>query len=697
MRCPTSFKNRIASSPKTPDVCIYIYICICQFVNFVIRGDVPIAAQPSFFGASLVALTKKDGGVRPIAVGCTLRRLVTKCASHFICDAMGALLAPLQFGYGTPMGAEAAVHAARTYLHNIQPGCLMLKVDFRNAFNSIHRDKVLSSVMDKAPEIYPLAYSAYSQPSLLFFGNSILESAEGVQQGDPLGPLFFSLAIHDMVSSLKSQFRLFYLDDGTLGGTLEEVKEDLHVLESAAELLGLHLNHSKSEVICSDTQTRSSMLTVSPSFHCVDPANATLLGSPIGGVESVDSTLSSKKDSLQLLGERLKLLHAHDALCLLRSAFSLPKVLYILRSAPCFRSMILLEMDDLLKSLLESICNVQLSDRAWTQASLPVKAGGLGIRSFAMLAHSAFLASAAGTSEISNYILPPPLRCSMCPFRAEALQAWSQGHGEEPPTGSNISVQKAWDNPHIEASFNSLLVGADPPSKSRLLASQRRESGAWLCAPPVSALGLRMEDETVRIAVGLRLGAPLCTPHNCLQCGDPVDESGYHGLSCRRSIGRQARHAALNDLVKRSLTAIDTPALLEPPGLFRSDGKRPDGVTVIPWKRGRALVWDVTCADTFATSYVSLASTGAGQVANQAEQRKRQKYSDLATRCYTFVPIAVETSGVFGEEAMQFFREVGRLTRLKSNDPKSFQYLCQKISVCIQRFNSSAILGSSNG
>lgn len=89
-------------------------------------------------------------------------------------------------------------------VHNIQPCCLMLKVDFRNAFNSIHLDKVLSSVWDKAPKIYPLAYSAYSQPSLLFFGNSILESAEGVQQGDPLGPLFFSLAIHDMVSDLKT-------------------------------------------------------------------------------------------------------------------------------------------------------------------------------------------------------------------------------------------------------------------------------------------------------------------------------------------------------------------------------------------------------------------------------------------------------------------------------------------------------------
>jgi hypothetical protein len=86
-------------------------------------------------------------------------------------------------------------------------------------------------------------------------------------------------------------------------------------------------------------------------------------------------------------------------------------------------------------------------------------------------------------------------------------------------------------------------------------------------------------------------GAPSCAPHICLQYGDSVDELGYHGLSCRRSLGRQAYHATLNDLVKRSLTAIDTPALLETPGLFRSNGDAlNDGVTVIYWKNGRALV-----------------------------------------------------------------------------------------------------------
>ena len=72
-----------------------------------------------------------------------------------------------------------------------------------------------------------------------------------------------------------------------------------------------------------------------------------------------------------------------------------------------------------------------------------------------------------------------------------------------------------------------------------------------------------------------------------------------------------------------SLASIDVPAILEPPGLFRSDGKRVDGVSIVPWKSGRALAWDVTCSDIFAPTYLSLASSGAGRVANLAETRKK--------------------------------------------------------------------------
>ena len=73
---------------------------------------------------------------------------------------MRSLLAPLQLGFGTPSGAEAVVHAACTYLSTMDEGHLMLKLDFKNAFNSIHCDKILKSVQEKAQVIYPLVHAA---------------------------------------------------------------------------------------------------------------------------------------------------------------------------------------------------------------------------------------------------------------------------------------------------------------------------------------------------------------------------------------------------------------------------------------------------------------------------------------------------------------------------------------------------------
>ena len=84
--------------------------------------------------------------MRPIAVGCTLHHLAAKCAGNRVMQAMGALLAPHQLGYGVPLGVEAAVHATHVFLQNLQPGRLILKLDFRNAFNCLRRDKMIKAV-----------------------------------------------------------------------------------------------------------------------------------------------------------------------------------------------------------------------------------------------------------------------------------------------------------------------------------------------------------------------------------------------------------------------------------------------------------------------------------------------------------------------------------------------------------------------
>ena len=82
----------------------------------------------------------------------------------------------------------------------------------------------------------------------------------------------------------------------------------------------------------------------------------------------------------------------------------MPRLLYTLRTAPCMNSPILPLYDELLRSSLALLANVDLTQSAWEQASLPIRYGGLGIRSAVMLAPSAFLASAAGAENIISSI-----------------------------------------------------------------------------------------------------------------------------------------------------------------------------------------------------------------------------------------------------------------------------------------------------
>ena len=119
-----------------------------------------------------------------------------------------------------------------------------------------------------------------------------------------------------------------------------------------------------------------------------------------------------------------------------------------------------------------------------------------------------------------------------------------------------------------------------------------------------------MDDTTLRIAVGLRLGTTICAPHICQCCGAEVSAQGIHGLSCKASIGHHFCHAAINNIIHHTMSAAGIPARLEPTGFSRSDGKRPGGMSLLPWESGRPLVWDATCPDTFAVSYRGQATSG---------------------------------------------------------------------------------------
>ena len=112
-----------------------------------------------------------------------------------------------------------------------------------------------------------------------------------------------------------------------------------------------------------------------------------------------------------------------------------------------------------------------------------------------------------------------------------------------------------------------------------------------------------------------------------------------------------------------------------------------------PWSAVHPLVWDATCPDTYAPSYRSQATIEAGRVAAQAETRKGSKYASLLPH-HLVQPVAIETSGVFGQSTLAFLKELGKRIASSSGDPRSTAYLLQRLSVAVQRGNAVAVMGS---
>ena len=146
-----------------------------------------------------------------------------------------------------------------------------------------------------------------------------------------------------------------------------------------------------------------------------------------------------------------------------------------------------------------------------------------------------------------------------------------------------------------------------------------------------------------------------------------------HSLACRRSAGRITRHHALNDLVWRALARANVPAVKKPAGLVRADGKRPDGLTQIPWQAGKCMTWDVTVTDTLAESYLLTTSPSAGGAAEGTANRKELKYLSLSNT-HTFFPLAFETFRPINSKGVFFLNQLGHRLAVSTDDTRETSF-----------------------
>jgi hypothetical protein len=229
------------------------------------------------------------------------------------------------------------------------------------------------------------------------------------------------------------------MDNVTLGGRCADVAADVELFLSQGSKIGLGLNIDKCVVIT--RQSTSSEATVLLRFKSIDFYNSCLLGAPLHAGQAFAAALENKSEVLHRAVDRLHLVPAHDALVLLRSSFSAPRLMHILQCSLYHGHPALTAFDDLLRKGVGLITNSKLSDIQWTQACLPIRDGGLGIRRASSLALPIYLASAASSATLPASILGNHPNHVVVPDSSveTARQTWSSLYNTNSPAGLSVN------------------------------------------------------------------------------------------------------------------------------------------------------------------------------------------------------------------------------------------------------------------
>ena len=233
-----------------------------------------------------------------------------------------------------------------------------VKLDFSNAFNCVSRDAVIHPVAELVPPLTPYVICSYSQPAILQFGSWTLNSCDGVQQKDPLGLMLFAHAIKHISHSCTSPLRIWYLDDCFLAGKVFQVGKDVKQIIQLGNLVGLHLNVWKCEIVSSDKNFRNELLSILTGAKTVNINDVTLLRAGLS-IHASTSLLRNLLHKMCQTSTKLSECEPHDAYYIVLRAKGSPKLTYLLRTSLCFSdNEVLNETDKQLSNALSTLFSI---------------------------------------------------------------------------------------------------------------------------------------------------------------------------------------------------------------------------------------------------------------------------------------------------------------------------------------------------
>ena len=679
-----------------------------------LAGKVPATVAPFLCGARLHAAIKKDGGLRPIAVGNLERRITAKCAASRVADKAIVHLSPLQLGVAVHGGCEAIAHAVRETLER-EPEKLLLQADFINAFNTMDRATVLEEVAGFCPELLPWVSTCYGAPSHLQYGSSLIPSATGLQQGDALASFLFSLALHPVIKRVELEvptlaLHAWFLDDGTAVGSKEELQAMITIVEREGASRGLVLSTAfttkapgqpKSTVWSPIHQDQSEEQDpLQKGVPRVNMPGITLLGAPIGSRNFVRSELEAKVEKIQKTIEMLpNIQDPHTQFVLLRSCLALPKLSFILRTTDTSPFLdVLHQFDSLVREALSIILGAALTDLQWKQASLPVSMGGLGLRGAKQHGPGFYCSSVLSSFRLSRTL--QGIEEEGTSLTQEVLSAVSASVGEEVTVEALSGLsQKALSLMADEHSLSQLKASTKDLGSVREVA--RLESlglpraGAWLNSPPIPALGLHLRATEFTMAVKLRLGCRVYDREGpCPACLRPSDVFGDHSLCCGSWGERITRHNHLRDHIHNMAASAVLSPVKEGQHLLPGDNRKPADVLIPNWARGQDAALDITIVHPLQRETVAGAAATPGYALTYAHDRKMRGASEACRAAeITFIPIVFESLGGVHQKTEAEVRKLASAMASRSGreEEEASRHSFNRLSILLMKSNAAIL------
>ena len=710
-----------------------------QFARVALQQAFPAPMREILCASSLIPLQKKDGGLRPIAVGDTIRRVVGKCLlSHGAVQMELASLQPRQCGVGVRNAAEMVGMGLQRFVESRAAAgdrdYAVLQVDVRNAFNSISRDALLRGCMAKVPSAYNWLRFCYGGPSPLFCqGRRFCESHVGVHQGDACGPLGFALGLDTALDRCQARalhWESWYLYDGHIVGSVPEVLAKLLDLKHALERVGLGLNLGKCRLWGPGFQVDQEGVPSLPPNLAPDHPSRCIPITPFGGASGItalgvplDAPKGLRTDPLvapeceakwqkavgqtNLLLERLRLYpESQVRLTLLRYCLDACRVVHLLRSTqveeagthPAF-------LRAKLQEAVQDLLALGVTEATWEQVCLPTRLGGLGISDPTFVQPAARLAAllnlqAKGTDSVGvpPHALATPavdLPATLARLQAQVgpnmdpLAGWIDGSTSLASATEPHTTQKWWAVQVSEAQSRRHDAKGSVRDRTRLACQKGSVATGWLRALPNKAKRSDIPDCEFRLLLRWWLGLAIlptgATLPGCPLCGDALDPYGDHFVCCERN-GNTQRHDAFRDAFLAVCVRNGVAVQKEAECL---DKRRPADVLLLNWSRGQHVAIDFVCTHPAGVANHPLVVENTTKHCTQAEVLKvRADAPACEAKGWGFSPFAISTWGGLGSSAKSVLFEVTkRITADLQGWPRSqaLEEIRQGLSVTLMR------------